>query len=143
MVKNFDSVYKQKNVFRRYLDLVEPEKVIITTSIKSKKMDDNFELIETPHYGYYVSMKQALENLIETLPSPYFSKPVNKIGLKSDIFDGLYIKDKIKNDNTLVITIYSDDADPVNAIGPHKKKHKESKIKLTMLYTFSCIFKIF
>ena len=127
MINNFGSMHKQKKVFKQILDLTEPVKVEIAETVTSEKRNDDIKLVEKLHFGYFVPMKQCLTNLISCRPSPYFPKPIDKVGLKNDIFDGQNIKDKISKDNTLVFTVYSDDAEPVNAIGPHTKKHKESK----------------
>jgi hypothetical protein len=84
------------------------------------------KVTEKPHFSYFIPMKQSL-----SLPSPFFIKSKINCVLKNDVFDDLLIIIQIKTDNTLAMTVYSDDAEPVNAVGA---KHKQISEYLTFKY---------
>jgi hypothetical protein len=54
--------------------------------------------------------------------------------IKTDKYDGEEIKNKLKNNDSLALTFYVDDAEVVNPIGAHTKKHKLSNYILIIQY---------
>ena len=122
MINNFGTQHRQTKSYKGHLNVVEPEKVHIGSTYSAPTHVSRNALTEKSHFGYFIPMKQSLSFLLETLPSPFFKKSKVNCVLKNDVFDGLIIKNQIKTDNTLALTVYSDDAEPVNAVGAHTKK---------------------
>ncbi len=87
------------------------------------------------HFGYYIPLKESLENLLNVVPLKSLNlSSKSSVDLITDIFDGEEIKNKLKNNDSLALTFYVDDAEVVNPIGAHTKKHKLSKHFLIIQY---------
>jgi len=95
----------------------------------------NNEYKNEEHFGYYIPLKESLENLLNVVPlkSLNFSSK-SSFDIKTDVFDGEEIKNKLKNNDSLALTFYVDDAEVVNPIGAFTKKHKLSKYILINQY---------
>ena len=123
-----NSVYKRKQFYLENFDLINPEKVILKSTFSANASALNLD--EKSSFGYYIPFKKSLEKLIKNIPSTEkltFTGSSNDI--KTDIFDGNYIKDKLnnkKNKKQLVFLIYCDDIELVNPIGSNRTKHKIS-----------------
>ena len=126
LTENLSSFYKQKKTYKALLKVVEPVKEEISKTLTAHESED--DLNSKSHFGYFIPMKESLENLLSLIPikSLYASK-ISTEKIKKDIFDGNEIKKQMQNENRLAIVFYVDDVEVGNPIGPHKKKHKLSK----------------
>ena len=90
-----------------------------------------FDLEQKSCIGYYIPFAKSLHKLIKIIPhNETLTYASNSDNLKTDIFDGEYIKEKLSlkaNKNQLIFLIYCDDIELVNPIGAHRSKHKISK----------------
>ena len=123
-----DSAYKRKEFFYENFDLIKPEKVFFHSTFSASASASDLD--ENECFGYYVPFQKSLQKLINNIPSTEkltFQGTSNTI--KTDIFDGNYIKNKLshkKNKHQLVFLIYCDDVELVNPIGSNRTKHKLS-----------------
>ena len=115
------------------LNVVEPVKVHLGSTMSKNSYDNEYKNVE--HFGYYIPLKQSIENLLNIIPqkSLYYSSKYNT-GEKTDIFDGEEIGNKLKNKDSLALAFYVDDAEVANPVGTNTKKHKLSKYSLIIQY---------
>jgi hypothetical protein len=117
------SQHKQNNFFKEHGNFVEPKSL----KIEEKKL------------GFYVPFKDKLQNIL-SIPETKILNNNNKLyarNIYSEISDGEYIKKLVnekkemnkqcgsKNESDiLLLAMYYDDIEVVNAIGNSRKKHK-------------------
>jgi hypothetical protein len=123
--------YKRKQYYHENFDVIKPEKVILETKLTANpdnESDTDFGQVST--FWYFIPFKPSLEKLHNIIPETENLKySSSSSSLKSDIFDGKYIKNKLEkksNKNQLVFLIYCDDVELVNPIGAQRTKHKIS-----------------
>ena len=134
LCNNLKGFYKQKKAYKTHLNVVEPVKVELGSTISSNVEN---ELNNQYHFGYYVPMQQSLQNWLNVVSVDSLNFQLKTTdGIKNDIFDGENIKQKIRRENTLALALYLDDVEVVNPIGAHKKKHKLSNFKYILFNTY-------
>jgi hypothetical protein len=100
--------------------------------VLSSKNNNDDTLTTMNHYGYFIPFEKSLENLLNVSKNLCSATSLRAPGfLKKDIFDGTYINEKIsllydKNLFLLCFSIYSDDVEFANGIGPNRGKNKLS-----------------
>jgi len=127
--------YKRKKFYNDKFDIIKPEKAVLETKLTANvnaNSDSNAEFDQVSTFGYFIPFKESLEKLLNIIPE---TEKLNYSGslseIKSDIFDGKFIKNKLdkkSNKNQLVFLIYCDDLELVNPIGAHRTKHKISSL---------------
>ncbi len=128
LFKELSTSYRRKKFIAENMGYIKPEKVTLSTTVSAS---DDLDLNENSSYGYYVPMEKSLKKLLEYIPD----KSLNfnfRNNLKSDVFDGNYMKKLINSmnqENTLSFCIYCDDIEMVNPIGSNRKVHKLSKFR--------------
>ena len=125
--------YKRKQYYNDNFEIIKPEKVILETKLTANvnpNKESNTDFDQVSSFGYFIPFKPSLEKLLNIIPeSEKLKYSSNLTTIKSDIFDGEYIKNKLgkkSNKNQLVFLIYCDDVELVNPIGAHRTKHKIS-----------------
>ena len=117
------------------MNVVEHVKVEIGKTLTIHRSEE--ELNTKSHFGYFIPMKEFLNNLLSIVPYQSLSSSIKLASdLRNDIFDGEEVMKQTKNENRLAFAFYVDDVEVVNPIGAHKKKHKLSiclNIKLNQI----------
>jgi len=128
LFSGLSSDYKRKQLFVNKFDVINPVKVTLKTT--SSAAASEVDLENKSSIGYYVPFAKSLEKLIKVIPlSEKLTYASDSNDLKTDIFDGKYIKEKLNlksNKNQFIFLIYCDDLELVNPIGSHRLKHKIS-----------------
>lgn len=125
LFKNINTAYKQKKAFLENFEVVLPEKVHIGSTIGAPNYENEMVLTETIHLAYYVPFIPSLRKLLKTLPTKLLDPTPNRV-IKTNVFDGDKIKEKMKRKNTLAIVLYLDDMEFVNIAGSGTTIHKQS-----------------
>jgi hypothetical protein len=131
----FETTYKRKTFYEQELGYIKPEEVLLKTACS---YDENNKLIEKSSFGYYIPFETSLAKHLENIPKNIDLNKFNQLEqtdnlLKSDFFDGQYVKKVISTSrrhymtNFLSFLIYNDDVELTNAIGASRTKHKLSK----------------
>jgi hypothetical protein len=135
-----NSVYKRKKSFKDNFGVSSPIKVVLEKTFTG---NNGINLKEKSTFGYFVPFQSSLEKLLSIIPSTEtleFDSDQNQN--KSNIFDGKYIKSKLKsksNKKQLLFAIYCDRIEQVNAICSNRIKHKlniaNSSIYITLCFS--------
>ena len=121
------SIHKQKKTFKNNFNIIEPVRVHVGSTIQASNNNNNqVDLQEKQHLGYYIPFIPSLKKLLDTqLSDPIIAAHPNVF--KMNVLDGELIKEKMKRKNTLAIAMYLDDLELVNVAGSGTKIHKQSK----------------
>ena len=125
------------------MKLTHESLIFINVSLKSLWLgtDSNDELLEKSSFGYYIPFERTLTKLLDNLLQNIDLQKFNvdsetNSSLKSDIFNGKYVKTILKatnlNSNYLSFLIYCDEMEVTNAIGSSRTKHKMSIILIRL-----------
>ncbi len=138
MFKQFESSYKRQKFYEKESGFIKPEEVVLKTTCT---IDSNDELKEKSSFGYYIPFERTLTKLLDNLPQNIDLQKFNvdsetNSSLKSDIFNGKYVKTILKATNLnsyyLSFLIYCDEMEVTNAIGSSRTKHKMSIILIRL-----------
>ena len=122
MFNKVDSAHKQRSIYSQNNDVVMGKKIHIGSKFKA---DNKKNLIEKKYFGYSVPMLPSLKNLLKSIPQKLFEPRINET-IKTNVFDGERIKNKMQRKNTLAFALYLDDMELVNLCGSGTKVHKQS-----------------
>ncbi len=132
----FDSSYKRKKFYENKIGFIKPEEVVFKSEVSADPVNE--ELLVEERYGYYIPFSKSLKKTIENLPPSLNLNYQNDTNtLKTDCFDGIYVKNmlkQVKGNTKLAILIYTDDIELTNPVGANRTKHKLSNIRITFYF---------
>lgn len=139
ILKQFDSIYKQDNFFKKKFALIEPREIVLGTRIDQRynsARDENISVRVTETFQYVPIKSILLQLCNQTNFRQWLDCNQSSADSKlRSVYDGALVKNDelFSNNSSIKIQLYYDDVEVANPLGSKSKIHELGMFYYTIL----------